>query len=278
MAIWISFTFYQITRFIHCFGNIYIVTINNKCKYYSIIITVYFIGFLILFPSIISRIFLVDIKPKGIYGCYFVPGQPTVGIITSFTYYSWNLSVLYLYAKKLSDLIEENEDGKIGKKTEKIREFLYKMVFLTISMAIVSLICVPIATFLLSEVFSEQAYFLWYIFWNFEILSTSYIQYLMIIPNHRKYEKFIQRWSEYKCCCICRTNFVYKSVGIINQQRVSNDEPETSTKTQSSLPTIIEQGEVITHTNIQQDTPSPISALGTETSTDTHHSPEIVIM
>ena len=216
MAIRISFTFYQITRFSYCFREPLIAIFNNKCKYYLHIIIPYSIGCLILFSSIVSRIFFIKIIPKGTYGCILVPGRPIMGVITFCVYYVWDLSVLIVYAKKLRNLNQlQNKNEHTETYTwryEKIRKFLHKMLFLTISMEIISFICVPMATFLLSAFFAKQAYFLWYIFWNIEIISTSFIQYLMIIPNNEKYQSCIKQCAKYKYCCLCRSNFVNKSV------------------------------------------------------------------
>ena len=280
MAIRISFTFYQISRFIHCFGPTYKFRYNNDCKYILVITIAYLIGFLILVSSIISRIFFVDIVPKGSYGCDFVPGKPTVGAITFFVYYAWDLSVLYIYVKKLKNLKKENQDEdepEIGRRA-KARKFLYKMLFLTISMETVSFICVPLATFLLSAVFAEQAYFLWYIFWNLEIISTAYIQYLMIIPNRNQYKKFINQLSKYKCCCLCRTSFAYKSVGIITQQDLSRMRINLISIRSMSSDNAAEQTDTRistgSHVIIQESTTSSINALEAETSIEDHISDE----
>ena len=81
MAILISFTFYQISRFIYCFGDTLIVTFNDNCTYYSIIIIPYIIGSLILLSSLILRILYIDITSKGSYGCDFDVIEPMIGTV-----------------------------------------------------------------------------------------------------------------------------------------------------------------------------------------------------
>ena len=229
IAMKISFTFYQITRFIYLFID----SINNnnsiRIYYYYLL---YLIGFLILLSALITRVYFVEIKPSSNnsdnnddVSCIFISKQTIYGVIVFITYYIWDLYILYLFNKKLKNLRQTTAETD---KIRKLTKFLHKLIFLIILWELISFICICIPYASLAFIENSAKYFL-FLMINIEIISTIFIQFLIIEDNDKIYNKICKLFRNCKICCLCHTQFVYRSLNNENIIMTRNNTIELQT-------------------------------------------------
>ena len=184
----ILLTCYQITRLQYCFS---MQQIHSKKYGYSIYIFIilYIIGLLIS-CSFIILIIQMNYFIHDSYGCFNSwkgPKQIQYLNYIQYTYYAWDLTVLFLYIYKVIQvhIFTNFNDDLIYKR---IRFILKKIIFLTILYEIGTLF------YLLTTNYVDGEIMVLLIHLNcwMDILLCSWIMYLMIEHNNHHYLRFIR--------------------------------------------------------------------------------------